>query len=530
MPNYNLQDRPRSLAETKEDPSPLLALPLDIFIPIYQYAGLRGQIALSLTTKRLRYLSPKKEDLSFGDSLCVSKIYRQLIPPRSISCVYADEELVHKIRASPEKHNCQFCLEPLCSPICSSALFLDVATGVFYPQSLYPVSRAKLLCYPDTTTNDRYFGSNWTFGESGTFKVGTRYSTIWCEHHRCPRDIFASPADQKSSRTGKAKEKTKHFFGKLKPGSSKSREHSLPFPPEEKLKFEQDLREALDYRRRPHELSKNWMGARFLVGDGTTPRLNSKETRPVYERFFYDILCRHCLHLHLKDQSRKQIVPTKSWTDNYISQHGCVCNWTGQLGTSMCGTCGISTVKFTSVEAFDPIVEIEKGEVTKRTYPLYLATDCRIELETGVRRQRKVKYLEREVNGNGIWKSLAWRDENIFEETEEHVPEPEVQRIVPRFPDMAKKHLEIVRGFQVRVLPPNRVGIDDLPYSVLKQILGYVLVEDGDGAADPERDVLATCLGASYVFFKAWHGKYAAWTAVEWMKQEVRDANKGYYF
>ncbi|KAF3259016.1 hypothetical protein TWF192_011148 [Orbilia oligospora] len=94
---------------------------------------------------------------------------------------------------------------------------------------------------------------------------------------------------------------------------------------------------------------------------------------------------------------------------------------------------------------------------------------------------------------------------------------------------MAQKQLAIVRGEQFAVLPPPpRVGITDLPYPVLKKILVYVLGEDGEGVM--EKDGLSACLRTSYALYKAWYCEDAASAALEWMRQEVRETNKGFYF
>ncbi|KAK6499033.1 hypothetical protein TWF481_011602 [Arthrobotrys musiformis] len=512
--------------------SPLLNLPLDIFLPICEHAGLKAQIALSLTTKRLRYLSPPKENLSFGDSLCVSQIYRQFIPPRVIKRAHPGPRFSLGGTSSdsdPEGQtrgiDCQFCLQPLCSPRCSSALFLDVGTGVFFPASLYPVSRAELLCYPDQMIKEHEFGRNLQRGGPNAFGRRVRYSTIWCEHHRCPRDIFtkSNPTGKKTGKSALAKEKTRHVFEKLKISSSKP----APFDPEEKLKFEQDLHDELGYHRRRNEISRVWMGGRFFVGYRSIPGSPAPSIEPVYERFFYDILCRHCLHLHLRDQPRRTIIPTKSWSDYYIGEYGCACNWTGILNTSGCGTCGISTVKFTQIDAFDPTTKTGKLAGLKERYPFYLATDCRIELEVGAKRPGKVEDTEPEVNEYDRWKDIAWR-KNGFRPVDEHDVDHEIQRIVPRLPEMVEKHLKIVRGdILTGMPPPGNVRISDLPYPVLKRILVYVLGEDGDGVM--EKKDLAACLRAGYSLFKAWYGEDAVWSAREWMKQEVRDMNRGFY-
>ncbi|KAK6513709.1 hypothetical protein TWF506_008148 [Arthrobotrys conoides] len=408
-----------------------------------------------------------------------------------------------------------------------------MATRTFYPESLYPVSRAKLLFYPDTTTKGHEFAYSWNRRSSSAFKDGTTYSTIWCEHHRCPRDIFGSSkvsansknGNKKTGKSASAKEKTKQVFEKLKIGSSKSPK-PVPFLPIDKLKFDIDLPEILDleYRRPPNELSQNWMKSRFYAGDRTTTKSTHQTTEPVYERFFYDFLCRHCLHLHLREQPRHKIIPTKSWTDHYVSNKGCACNWTGMLRTSGCGTCGISTVKFTSIEAFDPTVETVKSEVVKETYPFYLATDCRIELAIGAKRLGRVEHSKQEVDEYNKWRGIAWRS-NGFGPSEDHDADHEIQRIVPRFPELAKKHLEIVRGEKLAVLPPPKLGITDLPYPVLMKILVYVLGEDGEGVM--EKDGLAACLSTSYALYKAWYWQDAASSALEWMRQEVKEANKG---
>ncbi|KAK6339841.1 hypothetical protein TWF718_009231 [Orbilia javanica] len=376
--------------------------------------------------------------------------------------------------------------------------------------------------------DDYEFVTSWKYLNPDAFKVGTAYSTIWCEHHRCPRDVFAkSLVSKKSGKSASAKEKTKKVFEKLKIGSSKPPK-PFPFLPEDKLQFEQGARDALGFRRGEHEVSQSWMVSRFFVGERAISDLESPKNEPVYERFFYDLLCRHCLRLNLRDQRRPKIVPTKTWTDEYIRRHGCDCSWAAEFKESGCGTCGVYTVKFTAIDTFDSTVEKPKSGVRKQTYPFYLATDCKIETLGGVRRPDKVKHRRKQVDEYIRWKDIAGRN-NGFRPADEHDGDHEIQRIVPRLPDMAEKHLAIVRGESFTVLPaPRRVGITDLPYCVLKRILVYVLGEDGEGVMGEEG--LAPCLRAGYPFFKAWYWEDAASSAVEFMKQEVRQTNRGYYF
>ncbi|KAK6352228.1 hypothetical protein TWF730_009058 [Orbilia blumenaviensis] len=279
--------------DVDEDPrihqSQLLALPFDVFHIICGYLDLRSRIALSLTTKRLQYLKPKKEKQSSRRLHCLSIIYGQLIPPRTINSIYIFADgfvsvprgYADLVTASRGKQKCQFCFETLCSPLCDSALFLDIATGILYPPSLYPVGTAKLLVYPETTTRNYDFASSWRDPrhETRPFGVGNTYSTIWCSHHRCPWDMFAKQKPVKPAKpakpatTSQKVKKPENIFEKLKPSFSEPQSLLGPvqFLPTEKLRFEQAFRDGLSFHRMQHQISTKWIGGRFLVGHRNIP-------------------------------------------------------------------------------------------------------------------------------------------------------------------------------------------------------------------------------------------------------------------
>ncbi|KAF3904436.1 hypothetical protein ABW21_db0208639 [Orbilia brochopaga] len=185
--------------------APIFNLSIDILAMIIEYLSFHDIVALSLTTKGFRHLnrhlpsSTSTPPPSPGnEALCSARIHQRFLPPRPHN--YSQK--------------CPYCLHPLCPPTCASALFLDTATGIFFPASLYPLYKAHFryrtgppkqepaltVSAPTKrgsfigTQRDSFIlphGSNKRYSATFTPKpLECMYSTIWCEHHRCPRDML----------------------------------------------------------------------------------------------------------------------------------------------------------------------------------------------------------------------------------------------------------------------------------------------------------------------------------------------------
>ncbi|KAK6542123.1 hypothetical protein TWF694_007890 [Orbilia ellipsospora] len=156
-----------------------LHLPADILNLILEYLSYRDLIALSLSTKTLRYLSPtenRSQDLHKEEAACCNRIHQRFLsPPPPKSRVFT--------LPSPPLQ-CPYCTHPLCPPSCPTALFLDSRTGAFYPSQLYPIHLA-ILKSSKTPPKSLLKNGGIPPGRFG-------YSTIWCQHHRCPRDLFTN--------------------------------------------------------------------------------------------------------------------------------------------------------------------------------------------------------------------------------------------------------------------------------------------------------------------------------------------------
>ncbi|KAK6534465.1 hypothetical protein TWF281_005789 [Arthrobotrys megalospora] len=186
-----------------------LNLPRDIIIQLPEYLDYEDQVALSLTTKGLRYLAPNESSRGWPGGSCNQVIHRNFLPNAyELNVTDGDRN-----SSDPENYGqCSYCNHPLCPPTCPTALFLDYETGIFYPASLYPlrtVVPGKGRAAPASTEG---FAENsgchehftpgqseipWDNNPSSQYRslrtkhdCGIVYKTIWCEHHRCPSSLI----------------------------------------------------------------------------------------------------------------------------------------------------------------------------------------------------------------------------------------------------------------------------------------------------------------------------------------------------
>ncbi|EWC43851.1 hypothetical protein DRE_07295 [Drechslerella stenobrocha 248] len=185
---------------------PLLNLSIDILAMVIEYLSFRDIVALSLTTKGFRHLNRQLPATTStpppspgNEAMCSAKIHQRFLPPRPQNF----------------SQNCPYCRHELCPPTCSTALFLDTATGIFFPAALYPLYKAHFKYDTANGKHESVLSVN-SVNKRGSFIESQRnslilahgaykrhsstltvkpmecmYSTIWCEHHRCPKDLFA---------------------------------------------------------------------------------------------------------------------------------------------------------------------------------------------------------------------------------------------------------------------------------------------------------------------------------------------------
>ncbi|KAK6531934.1 hypothetical protein TWF694_003098 [Orbilia ellipsospora] len=459
---------------------PFFSLPMDILAIILKYLSFRDRITLSLTTKGLSHIRPKyklpsqvaNRDTSsispqlpedWAEAQCASRIVRRfLLPPAACESV------------PPEGYKCPYCSHRLCSPSdCNSALLLDSATGVFFRPSLYPVDTAKFkYSIPQKIRKEGEIDN-----EDQSFEHGDFYSTIWCEHHRCPRELLSN---------------YKKYFGEENDNGA--------------LRF---LGEHTDpYRWCAVRLCRPagpMLRARFMVGERQQyplailaaaaglkatkreerPRLNmpyglgrtgykSKMAKhewpePMFERTFYESFCNHCL---LPITTR---YPSgANWARTSTTWEGAVCQCVSppRYRFRGCHRCGMVSVKFNMVEAFDvyhdkpkqnekvgwPSETSVESSIRRRSFYLYLATECDlVSMSSG----------------------------------------PDPQRLQPVDVVDMERSLSIVRGLDVRLPVRPRIGVQDLPYNVIRQILEHCNALENSGYR-------LIVLQTSYMFVKAW--------------------------
>ncbi|KAK6337958.1 hypothetical protein TWF696_001431 [Orbilia brochopaga] len=445
---------------------PFTKLSLDLLNVILDYLCLRDRIALSLTCKGLQHIAPLPAGYvdsgtypqALQESVCVSKVTSRLLPPPPDP----------KVRR--RRHRCPYCTHKLCPPTCSSALILDSGTGIFYPPSLYPVHCARF-----------YYATNPPRRPPVEQFANYIYSTIWCEHHRCPRELFSQQQLRitPGKSTGPARFLEEYHHNGHWGATARRPYHQCFYAPSwlvgEKAEYvppvrtmrtrgdqDVDSREQLESLRQQRHIP-------VLNGDknaqSQNPPLGEGWLQPVHERFVYELWCTHCC--------RPLVLPPgqRSWGLHLAFLSYCGCN---ESATAMpgCRRCGVVTVKFTLVEVFDLFrsgMESMRDEMRTMSHRLFLATECR-----------------RSYAPNG---SLSI----------------EKERIVPADPVAAAAALRIVRGEDRIILPPPppRLGVPQLPYVIIRRIL-ELLLEDGKDPAAVQGYCRA--LQASYCFLKGYCG------------------------
>ncbi|KAK6501500.1 hypothetical protein TWF481_009338 [Arthrobotrys musiformis] len=462
-------ERQESIAS--ESSNPFLSLPVEILLEVTKQIAYRDLIALSLTTKGLRYLCPKRPE-DKRELRCFFRIHRKFLSDEYIP------QSQHKSRTRKPQiippANCPYCQHRLCPPTCETALFLDSDSGFFFPRHLFPTHIAKFR-YGGKYT-DHIKGLDNSFPSQKRGGQIYYYSTIWCEHHRCPRDMLS---------------KKKYY----KPKSG--------------LGVPLFLKEYHHWRQTKlvsHEVGiGHWVHDRWKVGYRLPPGVkdatdvDEDDLIPIHEKFFYDSMCLHCLS-ELPFYSNGPY-----WRQAQFLAYYCSCHKDAKLSKETpeqrrvrigprvrrtccirvrppvvehrgCQSCGYVSVKFTRIEAFDYVRKKEDG--------------------TGIENGRN----------EGYWAYLA--TEHRLSRSPAGYRGDERQRLCSVRPEEDAKLLDIVRGSGYGLIPLNapRVGIQDLPYKILRQILEYLSHEATGG---PERDMSSFPLGASYCFIKAWFGREA---------------------
>ncbi|KAK6531935.1 hypothetical protein TWF694_003099 [Orbilia ellipsospora] len=536
--------------------SPLLNLPLEIFIIIVDESDLSYQdlIALSLTTKRFRHLAPdpiKITDestwLEIEAAACVSRTYQRFLKQSPISCTCTNSKL-SPFKPTVKTHDCLFCLQPLCTdPSCETALFLDVATGIFFPASLYPTATAKLMCYPDRlNSRSKFVDFCDKQATPNLYTPGAAYSTIWCEHHRCPRDLLQKLQYPEQFGTSIRKLGTKLFRNNVEPA--------------QKLQFECSWRAGNGLVTQDKPILEKWMQGRFLAGYRDVSR-NSSITQsvekdgpmdhakidelvttgklePVYEKFFYDLICLHCFRV--LPRARRSLTFANGWNTYSYYANTCVCD-RKPFGDG-CIRCGATTVKYTSIEAFDPTTDMNTpGNANgkeKKGYRFYIATEHKLETQypdaricAGATKSNPNGSNRGSIDKEGSlyddedWDEEDWRIEGKRQAAYHTVPwkgytskgnlpsrDFEKHRVVSRNAAKETQLYNIVRGEAILPLPPrSKIGIQNMPYSILNRVLQYLVVKED--RIQTIHTMSYDILEGTYPFLKAWFGYKALETA-----------------
>ncbi|RVD85580.1 uncharacterized protein DFL_003898 [Arthrobotrys flagrans] len=442
--------------------NPFLNLPIDILVEITKGLAFRDLIALSLTTKGLRYLRPKRPE-NGRELRCFFRIHQQFLSDEYIP------QTQHKSRKKPQiipPANCPYCQHRLCPPTCETALFLDSDSGFFFPRHLFPTHLAKFKYGGKYASHIKELDDIFpTRKRSGQIY---HYSTIWCEHHRCPRDMLS---------------KNEYYNVKNELG--------VPL-------FLKEYNYWRQTKLSCHEVGigywvhDRWkVGYRFPPGAQDSKEADENDLIPIYEKFFYDSMCLHCLSevpfntdINLWRQAeflgyacschKDEKLSTESQAEKQVRfglrGWGCIRVRPPPVKHRGCQNCGYVSMKFTRIEAFDFVQKREDGtnmeNGRREGYWAYLATECR----------------------PGPPPAGYLGDEK--------------QRMYPVRPQENARYLDIIRGPGYNLIPldPPRVGIQDLPYEVLRQILGYLA---------PHEDKHFLALRSSYCFIKCWYGREA---------------------
>ncbi|KAK6341367.1 hypothetical protein TWF696_008445 [Orbilia brochopaga] len=458
----------------------LVDIPLDILANILEYLTFRDLIALSLTTSGLRYVCPAPLDEDTGEkSFCFASGHLRLLP-RSPNEAHGESQ-GHGEPHGPEK--CPYCGHELCSAACATALFLDSDVGIFYPRHLFPTHHAIFKYSPNSP--DR---QNTLLPPTPSGGRPRQYSTIWCEHHRCPRDLFAPD----SGLADKARVQGINNF----------------------------LVEYHSWRWGPHVNSTRlgyWLHDQWLVGhkppanDISHPQPSEQsnvdtptsldptaygvdEPIPVHEKSYYRTICLHCLgHCQPWSRFRMRGLRVKR-PPEYICRcriarqnlrheqhHILKPDWKLFRGCRSCGNC---SVRFDRIEGFDFVDESMRPQPMSRGFRGIVAPEDGSQLP--VPRQGLWVYLATEckasTQGQGMLAVPAGASRMQAVDMEENA-----------------RALRIVRGYDIIPLPPMNIGVQHLPYNVLEQILGYVTLDNRSCGMYRSKSALE----ASYCFLKA---------------------------
>ncbi|KAK6543726.1 hypothetical protein TWF694_000460 [Orbilia ellipsospora] len=416
-------------------PASLLTLPTEIVLDILGYLPFHDLVAVCLTAKGLweKYrpkLPEPTDDPSRKKANCATHLHNRYLPRPEIP-------------AKP--HNCPYCQQELCPPTCHTALILDSDSGHFFPRNLFPVHLAKFKYAGMIDTSNPDFLS--TPDKVCRSTTEYPYSTIWCEHHRCPRDLLAKKEyrDIENGLGARLFLKEYEFWRNFK---ILYLESGLGYWTHDRWK--------VGYRLPPTAKSTELgtpgttdFASNLPSGNGDNDR---DDPTPIHEKFFYDSMCLHCLSAlpssYSVDPRHGRFVAFDCKCSNIIKQNKTVFHYG-------CPNCGCASVKFTRVEAFN-FVEKAPSDLESTFYRegfwMYIATKSRIVRRLGVHQA----YGENAILGN-----------SVASMTEKY-------RLHPVDPQLNAELLEIVRGqgYNLTPLPQplQRTRIQDLPYNVLADI------------------------------------------------------------
>ncbi|KAK6530722.1 hypothetical protein TWF281_007561 [Arthrobotrys megalospora] len=339
----------------------------------------------------------------------------------------------------------------MCPPSCPTALILDKNYGIFYPASIYPVPTAtfvSLKALLECIKTSRHFGSNQPQIRHYRTAISSepQYSTVWCSHHRCPPSLMAENYSKRRPSAGSTclwNESIGHTgwqdydqrWGHIRRAAQLS--PCNPWCGNEQTKY------LVGYRQK-HTASKvrSPNGPRYIHYNGSY-RASKDGLEPAYEVFFYDTICRHCLLPLPRGRRSGQVVP---W-----SHIACKCLTPCQSPDSLqkrsgCHRCGVVTMKFTMIEAFEPVLlpsKVFQHLDYKIAMKLFLASEVGIEFAP---------------TATGVLQ----------------------KRLIPAHPEEVQQAIKFIRSGPIIPLPlaPRRgLNIQDLPSPLLDKIISYVLTE-----------------------------------------------------
>ncbi|KAK6337167.1 hypothetical protein TWF718_009951 [Orbilia javanica] len=451
-----------ALRQSKSAVPLLFTLPAEIFSLILNRLTFRDIVALSLTSRALRDIYSPPEDLK--RRRCAQRIHSVFL--QHVSLYDHQRQPQHQSEQHHHQHSnensnsnsnnnnnnshgvsnytsssgykCPYCAHPLCPPTCTSALLLDSNTGIFFPASLWPdCARARFLYTHKPLPSKEHVDCR------QPPSTGGEYSTIWCSHHRCPRDLFS----------------IKHIHKRSGPESFLA-----------EYRTRRGWKLARKSRGQAPKLARWFVGYRAKSQEEAISISREHSDKAVrlgcYEKVFYETFCRHCLrpieHVGVKLYPRP------------LGNSSCASCSNAPWGrwNRGCLDCGIVSVKIRMIDVFD-----EKWSGSK--------------------------IFSKSKKSDGLSNDLSWQEHDgywLFLATECRIVSTigavERRRLEPVNAEKAEDALDIVRGRSIHNIAKAKVGIESLPYKILSQILGY-LQEDWE---DPS---WYSALTASYCFLKA---------------------------